>query len=86
MSQESKTTPTTNRHDLDDASLGKYLLSTNAIPNLALPLKSTKIGYGQSNPTYFVDDARFVLLLLFAACCVVMVVVLVVRETISNAD
>jgi hypothetical protein len=43
------------RHDLDDASLGKYL--ENHLPDLKLPVLSTKIGYGQSNPTYFVDDA-----------------------------
>jgi aminoglycoside phosphotransferase (APT) family kinase protein len=39
------------RHDLDDAKLGKYL--QDYLPNLRLP-----IGYGQSNPTYFVDDAK----------------------------
>ena len=52
------------RHDLDDAALGKYLISTGSIPGLKLPVVSTKIGYGQSNPTYFVDDAagtRFIL-------------------------
>jgi hypothetical protein len=48
------------RHDLDDQTLGNYLLRTNAIPGLKLPLLSTKIGYGQSNPTYFVDDAAYV--------------------------
>lgn len=48
------------RHDLDDQKLGNYLLRTNAIPGLKLPLLSTKIGYGQSNPTYFVDDAAYV--------------------------
>ena len=50
------------RHDLDDDALGKYL--SNYLPNLKLPVVSTKIGYGQSNPTYFVDDAnnqRFIL-------------------------
>jgi aminoglycoside phosphotransferase (APT) family kinase protein len=55
-------TASSNRHDLDDASLGKYLV--NHVPNLQLPVTSTKIGYGQSNPTYFVDDAagtRFIL-------------------------
>ena len=46
----------TSRHDLDDAKLGKYLLQH--IPDLELPVVSTKIGYGQSNPTYFVDDAN----------------------------
>lgn len=46
----------TSRHDLDDAKLGKYLLQH--IPDLRLPVISTKIGYGQSNPTYFVDDAN----------------------------
>jgi aminoglycoside phosphotransferase (APT) family kinase protein len=43
------------RHDLDDESLGKYLIKE--IPDIKLPVISTKIGYGQSNPTYFVDDA-----------------------------
>jgi aminoglycoside phosphotransferase (APT) family kinase protein len=46
------------RHDLDDAKLGKYL--QDYLPNLKLPIVSTKIG----NPTYFVDDAsktRFIL-------------------------
>jgi aminoglycoside phosphotransferase (APT) family kinase protein len=50
------------RHDLDDDALGKYLVQH--LPNLKLPVVSTKIGYGQSNPTYFVDDAdktRFIL-------------------------
>jgi hypothetical protein len=46
---------TKDRHDLDDAALGNYLVSR--LPNLKLPIISTKIGYGQSNPTYFVDDA-----------------------------
>ncbi|ETN42979.1 uncharacterized protein HMPREF1541_02137 [Cyphellophora europaea CBS 101466] len=52
------------RHDLDDASLGKWLLQDGKIAGLKLPVVSTKIGYGQSNPTYFVDDAsgtRFIL-------------------------
>lgn len=43
------------RHDLDDDKLGKYLAQN--IPDLQLPVVSTKIGYGQSNPTYFIDDA-----------------------------
>jgi aminoglycoside phosphotransferase (APT) family kinase protein len=43
------------KHDLDDVKLGQYLQSY--MPNLKLPIVSTKIGYGQSNPTYFVDDA-----------------------------
>jgi aminoglycoside phosphotransferase (APT) family kinase protein len=50
------------RHDLDNAKLGGYL--QQHIPELKLPVTSTKIGYGQSNPTYFVDDAnetRFIL-------------------------
>ncbi|KAF2498800.1 APH-domain-containing protein [Lophium mytilinum] len=46
--------PTT-RHDLPDVALGAYLLSH--LPGLTLPIVSTKIGYGQSNPTYFVDDS-----------------------------
>lgn len=50
------TTPQKTRHDLDDAHLGKYL--QDYLPNLKLPIVSTKIGYGQSNPTYFVDDAN----------------------------
>jgi hypothetical protein len=44
-----------NRYDLDNTTLGRYLESW--LPNLKLPVVSTKIGYGQSNPTYFVDDA-----------------------------
>ena len=50
------------RHGLDDGALGKYL--QQHLPNLKLPIVSTKIGYGQSNPTYFVDDVnktRFIL-------------------------
>jgi aminoglycoside phosphotransferase (APT) family kinase protein len=43
------------QHDLDDKKLGSYL--QREIPNLKTPVVSTKIGYGQSNPTYFVDDA-----------------------------
>lgn len=49
-------TPQKTRHDLNDAQLGKYL--QDYLPNLKLPIVSTKIGYGQSNPTYFVDDAN----------------------------
>lgn len=48
------------RHDLNDIALGKWLQQSNTIPGLALPVTSTKIGYGQSNPTYFVDDAVYV--------------------------
>lgn len=44
------------RHDLDDGKLGNYL--QRFLPGLELPVISTKIGYGQSNPTFFVDDAR----------------------------
>lgn len=44
-------------HDLDDSALGRYLVESGKIPNLQLPVVTTKIGYGQSNPTYFVDDA-----------------------------
>jgi len=47
------------RHDLNDAALGTYLLKSNTIPGLRLPVVSTKIGYGQSNPTYFLDDAAY---------------------------
>ena len=43
------------QHDLDDQKLGLYL--QQEIPNLKTPVLSTKIGYGQSNPTYYVDDA-----------------------------
>ncbi|KIW90400.1 uncharacterized protein Z519_09045 [Cladophialophora bantiana CBS 173.52] len=52
------------RHQLDDASLSKYLADSNTIPGFKAPVVSTKIGYGQSNPTYFLDDAagtRFIL-------------------------
>ncbi|EXJ64512.1 hypothetical protein A1O7_00848 [Cladophialophora yegresii CBS 114405] len=45
------------RHDLDDLSLGRYLAESKSIPGLKVPVVTTKIGYGQSNPTYFVDDA-----------------------------
>ncbi|KAF1944064.1 APH-domain-containing protein [Clathrospora elynae] len=48
------TTKQNTRHDLDDSKLGRYLQSE--IPELKLPVVSKKIGYGQSNPTYFVDD------------------------------
>jgi aminoglycoside phosphotransferase (APT) family kinase protein len=44
------------RHDLDDDKLGHYL--SQYLRDLQLPVKSTKIGYGQSNPTYTVDDAN----------------------------
>jgi aminoglycoside phosphotransferase (APT) family kinase protein len=43
------------QHDLDDNKLGWYL--QQEITNLKTPVVSTKIGYGQSNPTYYVDDA-----------------------------
>jgi aminoglycoside phosphotransferase (APT) family kinase protein len=43
------------RYDLDDVKLGQYL--QGYMPDLKLPIASTKIGYGQSNPTYFIDDA-----------------------------
>jgi hypothetical protein len=45
------------RHDLDDRALGTYLFRSGIIPNLQLPIITKKIGYGQSNPTYFLDDA-----------------------------
>lgn len=48
------------RHDLNDSALGSWLQSNSVVPNLKLPVISTKIGYGQSNPTYFVDDAAYV--------------------------
>lgn len=55
---ESRTaTKTAGRHDLDDEALGNYLIRSGTTPGLKLPLVTTKIGYGQSNPTYFVDDA-----------------------------
>lgn len=61
MSQEDhKKLPPSSRHDLDDSALGAWLMRDGMIPNLTLPIKSSKIGYGQSNPTYFVDDARYV--------------------------
>ncbi|KAH9879133.1 hypothetical protein J1614_002569 [Plenodomus biglobosus] len=44
------------RHDLDDEALGKYLQQN--IIGIKLPIVSAKIGYGQSNPTYFIDDAE----------------------------
>lgn len=44
------------RHDLNDDALGAYL--QQHIKDLQLPIISTKIGYGQSNPTYYVDDAK----------------------------
>lgn len=53
-----------NRHELNDTALGHYLAKEGSIPGLKLPIVSTKIGYGQSNPTYFVDDdagTRFIL-------------------------
>lgn len=43
-------------HNLDDTKLGAYL--QQHVPEIKLPVISTKIGYGQSNPTYFVDDAN----------------------------
>jgi len=46
------------RHDLDDGKLGNYL--QQYLPDLKLPLVSTKVGYGQSNPTFFLDDANHV--------------------------
>ena len=48
------------RFVLKDGALGAYLAKTGDIPCLKLPLKTSKIGYGQSNPTYFVDDAGYV--------------------------
>jgi aminoglycoside phosphotransferase (APT) family kinase protein len=51
----SEATQQKTRHDLDDVKLGQYL--QDYLPHLKLPIVSTKIGYGQSNPTYFVDDA-----------------------------
>ncbi|KAL4802555.1 kinase-like domain-containing protein [Aspergillus unguis] len=56
--------PDTSRHDLDDSKLGQYLLQHGGIPGLQLPVVTSKIGHGQSNPTYFLDDAagtRFIL-------------------------
>lgn len=48
------------QHDLDDEALGQYLQNAGTIPGLRLPVVSSKIGYGQSNPTYFIDDAAWV--------------------------
>jgi hypothetical protein len=56
MSQSIESTASS-RHDLDNNALGHYLLRSGKIPGLQLPVVTTKIGYGQSNPTYFVDDA-----------------------------
>jgi hypothetical protein len=55
-------TATIARHDLDDSALGQYLLQCGGIPSLRLPVVTTKIGHGQSNPTYFLDDAAYVAL------------------------
>jgi aminoglycoside phosphotransferase (APT) family kinase protein len=52
----SNVTKATTRHDLNDEALGSYL--SQHLSDLQLPVISTKIGYGQSNPTYFVDDAK----------------------------
>ncbi|KAF2653302.1 kinase-like protein [Lophiostoma macrostomum CBS 122681] len=52
----SSVTKAKTHHDLDDEALGNYL--SQHLPDLQLPIVSTKIGYGQSNPTYFIDDAR----------------------------
>lgn len=60
--EELKKQPASSRHDLDDAALGAWLQRDGMISGLKLPVKSSKIGYGQSNPTYFVDDARYVYL------------------------
>lgn len=49
------------RHDLDDNALGQYLASSGKVPGLHLPVVTKKIGYGQSNPTYYVDDGRSVI-------------------------
>jgi hypothetical protein len=54
---ESIESKASSRHDLDNNALGDYLLRSGKIPGLQLPVVTTKIGYGQSNPTYFVDDA-----------------------------
>ncbi|RSL99255.1 hypothetical protein CDV31_012264 [Fusarium ambrosium] len=54
----------TSSHNLDDRALGRYLNQPGKIAGLQLPVTTTKIGYGQSNPTYFLDDAegtRFIL-------------------------
>jgi len=45
-----------NRHDLNDDALGQYL--EKQVKGIKLPVSSTKIGYGQSNPTYFIDAAE----------------------------
>ncbi|KAF5601175.1 phosphotransferase enzyme family domain-containing protein [Fusarium pseudocircinatum] len=50
-------TKTDSRHDLNNEALGSYLSSTREIPTLKLPVTTSKIGYGQSNPTYYLDDA-----------------------------
>jgi hypothetical protein len=53
----SDTSKDSSRHDLDDEALGRYLFQSGKISGLQLPIITTKIGYGQSNPTYFLDDA-----------------------------
>ncbi|KAF7536604.1 hypothetical protein G7054_g4427 [Neopestalotiopsis clavispora] len=55
---------TASRHLLDDASLGNFLAESGTVPDLKVPVVTSKIGHGQSNPTYFLDDAngaRFIL-------------------------
>lgn len=47
-------------HELDDDLLGQYLSRIGTIPGLRAPVLTKKIGYGQSNPTYFLDDAAYV--------------------------
>lgn len=49
---------TASRHLLDDATLGNFLAESGTVPDLKVPIVTTKIGHGQSNPTYFLDDAR----------------------------
>jgi hypothetical protein len=44
------------QHDLDDKALGQYLQDVGKIPGLRLSIIGTKIRYGQSNLTYFVNN------------------------------
>ena len=57
MNPDPTASKATSRHDLDDAALTRYLEREKCLPSLKGPVTTTKIGYGQSNPTYFVDDA-----------------------------
>jgi hypothetical protein len=49
---------TASRHLLDDVSLGNFLAEGGTVPDLKVPIVTTKIGHRQSNPTYFLDNAK----------------------------